>query len=393
MQRSESRILTTHAGSLPRTPELVAMQVAQNRREPLDPAALEAAIGESTRRVVAQQVAAGIDIGNDGEQARESFFTYVQHRMTGFGGESRRPPFKDMLAFPAYYQRMRGGGAPRAGTVSLLRPPRALGAVAYSDRGPLEREYADFQQALQAAPRPFSETFMTAPSPGIIAAAMTNDHYPSLEAYIDAVAEALRVEYEFIVAQGMLLQIDAPDLAMERHVYFADRPLADFIAFVDHVIAAINRATAALPRDRIRLHVCWGNYGGPHTFDVPLPELLPSLYRAHAGALLIALANPRHAHEYRCFAEQPLPDSMLLLAGVIDTTTNYVEHREVVAERIALAAQAVGDPTRVIAATDCGFDTAAGTSAVAEDVVWAKLAALRAGADLASARLFGQLQT
>ncbi|HLZ69396.1 MAG TPA: cobalamin-independent methionine synthase II family protein [Dehalococcoidia bacterium] len=388
MLRSETRILTTHAGSLPRPPELVELFVRQSHGETVDPAALEAAVRSATRRVVARQLEAGIDIGNDGEQARESFFTYVRRRMSGFGGEAERPPFKDMQAYPSYRERFLAGAASRQ-RVSLVRPPKAIGAVAYSDRGPLERECAGFAEALAEQPAPFAEAFMTVPSPGIIAAAMVNEHYPSLEAYLDAVAEALAVEYGRIVAQGWLLQIDAPDLAMERHVYFAERPLADFLAFVERVIAAINRATAGLPRDRMRLHVCWGNYGGPHTFDVPLAEILSLLYRANAGALLLSMANPRHAHEYRCFARQPLPDGMLLIAGAIDTTTNYVEHPEVVAERIERAAQAVGDPRRVLAGTDCGFDTAAGAQMVADDLVWEKLRALRAGADLASRRLFG----
>ncbi len=308
--------------------------------------------------------------------------------MSGFGGEAERPPFKDMQAYPSYRARFLGGATSRQ-RVSLIRPPKAVGAVAYADRGPLERECAVFSEALAGPSGRFAESFMTAPSPGIITAAMVNEHYPSLEAYLEAVAEALRVEYRRIVQQGWLLQIDAPDLAMERHVYFAERPLADFLAFVEQVIGAINRATADLPRDRMRLHVCWGNYGGPHTFDVPLAEILPLLYQANAGALLISMANPRHAHEYRCFAEQPLPDGMLLIAGAIDTTTNYVEHPEVVADRIERAAQAVGDPRRVLAGTDCGFDTAAGAQMVAEELVWEKLRSLRAGADLATKRLFG----
>ncbi len=388
MLHSETRFLTTHAGSLPRPPALVELFVRQSHGEPVDPAALDAAVREATRRAVVGQAEAGIDIGNDGEQGRESFFTYVRHRLSGFGGEGERPPFKDMAAYPTYLERFRGGPASRQ-RVSLIHPPKAIGAVAYSNRAPLERECALFKETLAAALAPFAEAFMTAPSPGIVATAMVNEHYPSLDDYVQAVAEALSVEYRAIVAQGWLLQIDAPDLAMERHVYFAERPLADFLAFVRLVIGAINRATAGLPRERVRLHVCWGNYGGPHTFDVPLAEILPLLYEANAGALLISMANPRHAHEYRCFAEQPLPDGMLLIAGAIDTTTNYVEHPEVVAERIERVAQAVGDPRRVLAGTDCGFDTAAGAQMVAEELVWEKLRSLRAGADLASKRLFG----
>ena len=204
-----------------------------------------------------------------------------------------------------------------------------------------------------------------------------------------ALADALKTEYEYIVGRGLVLQLDCPDLAMERHTSFADKPLGDFLAFVDLNIAAINRALAGLPRDRVRLHVCWGNYEAPHDLDVGLDEILPQLYSARVGALVLSMANPRHAHEFLCFSEHPLPVEMQLVAGVIDTTTNYVEHPQVVAGRIEAVARVIGDPRRVLAGTDCGFDTAAGLGAVAEEVVWEKLRALRAGADLASRRLFG----
>jgi 5-methyltetrahydropteroyltriglutamate--homocysteine methyltransferase len=217
---------------------------------------------------------------------------------------------------------------------------------------------------------------------------MQNDHYASLAEYVNAVADALRTEYEAIVRAGHVLQIDAPDLAMERHRLFADRPLADFLDFVELVVAAINRALANVPRDRVRLHVCWGNYEGPHVFDVPFDEIASRLYRARAGALVLSMANPRHAHEHRSLSKFPLPEDWNLVAGVIDTTTNYVEHPEVVADRIETAAKAVGDPRRVLAGTDCGFDTSTGFGLVAEEVVWEKLRALCAGARIASSRLF-----
>jgi 5-methyltetrahydropteroyltriglutamate--homocysteine methyltransferase len=252
----------------------------------------------------------------------------------------------------------------------------------------LDSEFLIFKNSLAAQSEKFTETFWTAPSPGIIATAMQNDFYGSLEEYINAVADALRTEYAAIAARGHLLQIDAPDLAMERHRLFADRPLADFLGFVDLTVAAINRALAGVPPERVRLHVCWGNYEGPHTFDVPLEDLLPHLFAARVGGLVLSMANPRHAHEHRVIAKLGLPRDWLLVAGVIDTTTNYVEHPEVVAERIELAARAVGDPRRVLAGTDCGFDTATGCGCVADEVVWEKLRALRAGADLASARLY-----
>jgi 5-methyltetrahydropteroyltriglutamate--homocysteine methyltransferase len=217
---------------------------------------------------------------------------------------------------------------------------------------------------------------------------MRNQHYASLADYVDAVAEALRTEYEAIAAQGHVLQIDGPDLAMEGHRLFADRPLDEFLAFVDLTVAALNRALANVPPSQVRLHVCWGNYEGPHTFDVPMEALLPHLYRARVGGLVLPMANPRHAHEYRCLAQHPLPRDWLVVAGTIDTTTNYVEHPEVVADRIEAVAGAVGDPRRVLAGTDCGFDTSTGVGMVAEEVVWEKLRALRAGAELATSRLF-----
>jgi 5-methyltetrahydropteroyltriglutamate--homocysteine methyltransferase len=229
---------------------------------------------------------------------------------------------------------------------------------------------------------------MTAASPGIVASAMENRHYATREEYVRVVAAALRTEYRYITDRGLLLQIDAPDLAMERHTLFSDRPLAEFLGWVELVVDAINGALDGIDPGRVRLHVCWGNYEGPHTHDVPLADILPLLYRARVGALVLSMANARHAHEHACFGAQPLPDGMVLVAGVIDTTSNYVEHEEVVADRLVRVAEAVGGPRRVIAGTDCGFDTSAGLGDVAPSLVWAKLRALRAGADLASSRLY-----
>lgn len=377
--------MTTHAGSLPRPKELVALQVRVSRKEPVDSARLQALVEQSTRRVVAAQQTAGIDIASNGEQARESFFTYVQHRLSGFGGQSDRPIMRDIVQYPSFLE-LKLPDFSRT-MVSLMNAPKAVAAVRYVDRSPLERECADFRRILDEQAERFVESFMTAASPGIVAAAMLNDYYPTYEAYVQALAAALQVEYEYIVAQGFVLQVDCPDLAMERHTTFADRPLDDFLRFLDINIAALNQALTKIPRERVRMHVCWGNYEGPHDRDVPLEDILPHLYQARVGALVLSMANPRHAHEYRCFRRYPLPADMLLVVGVIDPTTNYVEHPEVVAERIERAAEAVGDPHRILAGTDCGFDTAAGLGEVAEEVVWEKLRALRQGADLASRRL------
>ncbi|HXQ22565.1 MAG TPA: cobalamin-independent methionine synthase II family protein [Candidatus Acidoferrales bacterium] len=386
MRRSDTRILTTHAGSLPRSKALIEMHVRQSRHEPVDPAAFADTVEQSTRRVVARQLDAGIDVGNNGEQPRESFFTYVQHRMSGFGGQSQRPIMQDITHYPSFLA-LKLPEFSRT-MVSLMNAPQAVGEVRYADRSQMEIECADYRRILAAQPSGFVESFMSAASPGIIAAAMLNAHYPSYAEYVTALADALRIEYEYIVAQGFVLQIDCPDLAMERHTSFAGKPLAEFLDFVDVNIAALNRALANVPPDRVRMHVCWGNYEAPHDCDVPLADVLPHLYDARVGALLLSMANPRHAHEYRCFERYPLPNDMLLIAGVIDPTTNYVEHPEVIADRIERTARAVGDPHRVLAGTDCGFDTAAGLGEVAEEIVWEKLKALRAGADLATRRLF-----
>jgi 5-methyltetrahydropteroyltriglutamate--homocysteine methyltransferase len=380
MLTSESRILTTHAGSLPRPRALAELHGRRSSGETVDPAELRTAIEEATAATIAAQVEAGIDIGNDGEQARESFFTYVQHRMTGFGDTSQRALMRDLLDHPDFLELM----IPRFARikVNLMAAPAAISEVAYGDTSELEAECA------LVAGAPFPQTFMTAASPGIVVAAMNNRYYGSQEEYVRAVAAALQTEYRYIVDQGLLLQIDAPDLALERHTLFADRPLAEFLAWVELVISAINDALNGIEPSNVRLHVCWGNYEGPHTLDVPLKEILSRLYDANVGALVVSMANARHAHEYAQFAREPLPDGMVLVAGVIDTTSNYVEHEEVVADRLARIAHAVGDPKRIIAGTDCGFDTSAGLGDVAPSLVWEKLRALRAGADIATNRLF-----
>jgi 5-methyltetrahydropteroyltriglutamate--homocysteine methyltransferase len=386
MLASTDAILTTHAGSLPRPAALLELLVRMSKREPVDAEVLATAVEHATRDVVAKQLAAGIHVGNDGEQPRESFVSYVQHRMTGFGGQSQRPIMRDIVHYPSFLQ-LRVGDFSKT-MVNLMNAPKAVGPVTYADRRHVEEECALLARVTAAQPAKFRECFMTAASPGIVASAMLNEHYPSYEEYVTAVADALAAEYRAIVDHGYVLQIDAPDLAMERHTSYADRPLADFLRFIDTNVTALNRALREIPEERVRLHVCWGNYEAPHDDDVPLEEILPRLYAANVGALVVSMANPRHAHEYRCFRHYPLPAEMLLIAGVVDPTTNYVEHPEVVADRIELAANAVGDPRRVLATPDCGFATAAGLGEVAEEVVYLKLHALAEGAALATRRLF-----
>ncbi len=388
MQESNGRILTTHTGSLPRPEALKRLFVARAGGESVDPAALAAAGREALRAIVPRQVQAGIDVGNNGEQQRESFFLYIKDRLSGLGGSWQRPSRADVDRYPEFKQRWleqtsaKGRISPNEGL------PTAIGEVRYTDPAAIEGECRDFSQVLAEHPRAFVEPFMNAPSPGIVAAAIQNRHYDTQERYLQALAEALRVEYRAIVQAGFLLQIDAPDLALERHISYKDQPVSRFVGFVESVVEAINRAVRDLPRERIRLHVCWGNSESPHDADVPLQDILPALLRANVGGFVLPFANPRHAHEFRCFERLPLREDQLLVAGVIDPLTNIVEHPEVVADRIERVARVMGDASRVLAGTDCGFDTSAGWGRVAGDVVWAKLRSLSEGARLASAQLF-----
>jgi 5-methyltetrahydropteroyltriglutamate--homocysteine methyltransferase len=392
MQRSEHRILTTHTGSLPRPAELTRLYARRSRGEPVDLAEIEAAGRAALQWVVPKQIAAGIDVGNNGEQQREGFFLHVRHRMTGFGGTWKRFPRGDVEHYPVFKTMLEQQFAGRE-AVSNFAPPKAIGEVRYVGEAQVQRECADFRETLddiaaQAGRGAFVEPFLTAPSPGIVAAAIRNEHYDTEDAYLAALGRALQVEYEAIVANGFLLQLDCPDLALERHISYQDRPLADFLGFVERVVATINDALVDIPRDRVRMHVCWGNYEGPHDRDVALDDILPIIQRMNVGAFVLPFANPRHAHEFQCLRKHPLADDQTIVAGVIDVLTNFVEHPEVVADRLERVAEAVGDPRRVMAGTDCGFDTSAGMGRVAEDVVWAKLTTLAEGARIASRRMF-----
>jgi 5-methyltetrahydropteroyltriglutamate--homocysteine methyltransferase len=384
MKRSEHRILTTHVGSLPRPPALRDLLVRQDRGESVDAAALSRESEAAVRHVVQRQIAAGVDVGNDGEQPRVGFSTYPARRMRGFGGESKRRLSRDIAEHPDYAARL---ARQRAGAARIADAPQAVGEVAYTDLSEAVDECELFHRAAPAGG--FAEAFMTAASPGVIATIMLDAHYGSHERYVRALAREMRKEYELIVARGFVLQLDCPDLAMERTRFFQDDSLERFLEAVALHVDVINEAVAAIPPDRIRLHLCWGNYDGPHTHDVPLEPLLPVIYRARVGALSLPLASPRHQHELRAFRRHPLPEGMLFLPGVIDSTTNVVEHPEVVADRIAAAVDAVGDRTRVLAGVDCGFGTFAGSQLVEESVVWTKLRTLREGADLATRRLWG----
>jgi 5-methyltetrahydropteroyltriglutamate--homocysteine methyltransferase len=386
MRRSDDRILTTHVGSIPRPPALRDLLVRQDAGEAVDLRELERQAEAAVRHVVERQLAAGVDIGNDGEQPRAGFSTYVARRMRGFGGESRRPLALDLIEHPDFAEML---AFRRRSAARIANAPQAVAEIEYADLSEAERECDRFARCAAARPTRFAEAFMTAVSPGTAATILLNAHYDSHQRYIAALAREMRKEYELIHARGFVLQLDCPDLAMERVRFFQHEPLDRFLQMVELHVDAINQAIAAIPPDRVRLHFCWGNYDGPHTHDVPLEPVLPLLYRARVGALSLPLANPRHLHEVKVLKHLRPPDSMLVLPGVIDTTTNYVEHPEVVADRIAQVVDAVGARERVIASTDCGFGTFAGSEMVAPSVVWAKLRALADGASLASRRLWG----
>jgi 5-methyltetrahydropteroyltriglutamate--homocysteine methyltransferase len=387
MRHSDTRILTTHTGSLPRPQSLVDLYVRKARGEKID-AELAAAGHAAMEDAVRNQRDAGIDIGNNGEQQREAFFLYVRGRMSGFGGTWNRPPRGDVDHYPMFKEAMAKEIARLNWISQRDGVPTAIGDVHYENFAAVEQECSDFRATLDRMAQPFVEPFMTAPSPGVVAAAMRNDYYPTEMDYLAALGKALQVEYEAIVRHGFLLQLDCPDLAMERHYTWNDKPLSEFLGFVDRVVRTINDALVNIPRDRVRLHVCWGNYEGPHDRDVDLKELMPILRQLNVGGFVFPFANPRHAHEYRVLRDFPLDADQIIVAGVIDSVTNFVEHPETIADRIERVAEVVGDPRKVQAGTDCGFDTSAGMRRVAEDVVWAKLASLSEGAKIASARLF-----
>jgi 5-methyltetrahydropteroyltriglutamate--homocysteine methyltransferase len=390
MQRSDLRILTTHTGSLPRPRELTRLYAMRARGDPVEEVEIDRAGRDAVRAVVRKQRDAGIDIGNNGEQQRDSFFLYLKTRLSGLGGSWERPSRADVDRYPEFKRMWLGQHAAKTQVSALGGLPKAIGEVRYLDDRAIKDECRYFNEVLKENPGSFIEPFMSAPSPGILATAVRNEHYDTFGDYLAALGRALAIEYAEIVNSGLLLQIDAPDLALERHITYKDQPVSAFVDFVEAVVATINVALGKIARERVRLHVCWGNSESPHDCDVPLADILPALLKANVGALVLPFANPRHAHEFRCFEKYPLEDDQVLVAGVIDSLTNFVEHPEVVADRIERVVAVIGDPTRVLAGTDCGFDTSAGWGRVAEDVVWAKLASLHDGARLASQRLFSR---
>jgi len=377
----EGGILTTHVGSLPRNAKLSDLLIRQEAGEAIDAEELRREKEKAVSRVVQKQVEAGVDIINDGEQPRVGFQTYVPQRMKGFGGASVRNVPLDYQEFPDFTE-MVGRRFPRRSNAS--NPPKAVSDVRYEDLSEAREEVAFFDAACRKMDGRFSGRFMTAASPGIIATTMPNAYYETYERYLFALAKEMRKEYELIIESGLTLQLDAPDLAMERTILFQDKSLKEFLSMVDLHVAALNEAVKGFPRERVRLHCCWGNWEGPHLHDVPLSDIFPLLCKADAGALSIEFANPRHQHELKELRKLRFPDDKVLIPGVIESTSNFVEHPQLIADRIIEAVTAVGDRTRVIAGVDCGFGTFTGYEFVAESIVWAKLRALTDGAGLAT---------
>ncbi|HUN99745.1 MAG TPA: cobalamin-independent methionine synthase II family protein [Bradyrhizobium sp.] len=395
MHRGQDRFLTTHVGSLPRSPDLLKLLLAKEQGEKVEASVFRNQVNRDLRSVLEHQHRAGIDIAGDGELPRIGFSFYVKDRMSGFGGESKRGTVTDFAKFPDYAAIKLASGNKLAGSKSatIYHTPACVDRVEYDPQQYAAREELDaFSQALDGSGLEFSETFVTAATPGIISTTLLRSAekppYATDRDYVFALADELRKEYELIVSRGHVLQLDAPDLALERQIMFVDQPLSSFLARVELHIEALNRALINIPPDRVRLHVCWGNWDGPHIDDVEFEPLLPLLYQARVGALSLAAANPRHQHDYKLFRNMPPPREMILIPGVIDVTTNYLEHPEVVADRIERFVEAIGDRSRVIASTDCGFSTFAGYVMVGEDVAWEKLKILSEGARLASRRLW-----
>lgn len=378
------RILTTHVGSLPRSAAVTDLVFAQEREETVDAATFNNVIGAAVNDAVRRQVESGIDLVSDGEMSKISYATYIKDRITGFDGDSPRTPPKDLEMFPSFLERQsKGGGTP------TYRRPKCVGPIMLKTLAPLEEDVAHMKAAM-AAHQPVGG-FMNSASPGVIALFQPNEHYPSQDAYLEALAEAMRPEYEAIVAAGLYLQLDSPDLGLGRHMMYKDRSDAEYLTLIGGHVEALNHALRNIPAERVRMHVCWGNYEGPHCCDVEMGVILPTLMAAKPAALLFETSNPRHAADWNYFVEMAdiIPEHKILIPGVIDSTTNFVEHPRVVAERIARFANIVGRE-RVVAGTDCGFSTFAGFGVVDPEIVYAKLRTLAEGAEIASRNLWRQ---
>jgi 5-methyltetrahydropteroyltriglutamate--homocysteine methyltransferase len=375
------RILTTHVGSLPRPDDVVEQVFKVDNGEAVDPAEYDRIIGGAVADRVRHQADAGVDLVSDGEMSKIGYATYIRHRLSGFElGDVPRATPADLDAYPSFRDRLA-----KAGVTAKYKRPICRGPISYEHREPLERDLAHLRSAVDAAD--VTGGFMNAPSPGVIALFQPNEFYGTLDEYLDALADAMKVEYEGIVAAGFQLQIDAPDLAMGRHIMYRDQPDEVFVEATARHVAAINRALADVPGDQVRLHVCWGNYEGPHHLDIPVEAIMDHVLEAKPATILFEAANPRHAHEWTAWRDAAIPDDKILAPGVISSTSNYIEHPELIAQRLQTFAAIVG-PERVVAGTDCGFGTWSGFGPIDPTICWAKLESLSQGAALASSRLF-----
>ncbi|KQN74808.1 cobalamin-independent methionine synthase II family protein [Devosia sp. Leaf64] len=370
------KILTTHVGSLPRSKQVTDLVFAKEAGVPIEEAGFNEIISAAVKDIVAQQKAAGIDLPSDGEMSKISYATYIKDRLTGFDGDSSRRPPADLELFPNFLKRQASSG----GTPTYRRP-KCVSEITVKSLEPLKDDVDAFQAALSA--NGYAKGFMNSATPGVIALFQPNEFYKTQDDYLEAVAEGMRVEYEGIVEAGFILQLDAPDLGLGRHMMYKDLDDAGFVTAAEKHIEVMNHALRNVPGDKVRMHVCWGNYEGPHICDIALKKILPSLLKAKPRALLFEGANPRHAHEWVDWKNVDLPDDYVLIPGVIDSTSNFVEHPELIAQRLKNFVDIVG-AERVIAGTDCGFSTFAGFGAVDPDIVWAKLKALSEGAEIAS---------
>lgn len=370
------KILTTHVGSLPRSKQVTDLVFAKEAGVPIDEAGFNEIISAAVNDIVAKQKAAGIDLPSDGEMSKISYATYIKDRLTGFGGDSSRRPPADLELFPNFLKRQASSG----GTPTYRRP-KCVSEIKVKSLEPLREDVDAFQAALSA--NGYAKGFMNSATPGVIALFQPNEFYKTRDEYLEAVAEGMRVEYEGIVEAGFILQLDAPDLGLGRHMMYKELDDDGFVKAAEQHIEVMNHALRNVPGDKVRMHVCWGNYEGPHICDIALKKILPSLLKAKPRALLFEGANPRHAHEWVDWKNVDLPDDYVLIPGVIDSTSNFVEHPELIAQRLKNFIDIVGSE-RVIAGTDCGFSTFAGFGAVDPDIVWAKLKALSEGAEIAS---------
>jgi len=376
MKRSTERFLTTHTGSLPRPEDLVRAMYAKEEGVPVESAALAARIASAVEEVVRKQAEAGVDVVNDGEMSKPSYATYIKDRLSGFGGAGNTFVYQDLAAFPNLAKRVFGDPGR-----SRRKTPACNAAISVRDAQAARTDVEHLKAA--ASKVKAEETFLTAASPGVVSLFFRNEHYPSEEAYLYAIADAMRHEYETIANAGVVLQIDCPDLGMGRHIQYADLSVAEWREKAQLHVEALNHATANVPPERLRMHLCWGNYEGPHHCDVPLADVIDIVFRARPSAIAIEAANPRHAHEWTLFEKVKLPEGKLLIPGVIESKSNFIEHPELIAQRIARYAKLVGREN-VMAGSDCGFGTWVGQAAVDADVVWAKMAAMAEGARIAT---------